>query len=72
MDKVTPKIPDNVAKEYDCLVTPGVVIIQNPKNKLKKQTIDLTKVTMKQAKELAEAGRYFVKKGAKLPEAKKE
>lgn len=68
--KKLPTLPDNVAKEYECLVTPGVVILQDPKNKLKKRTINLTKVTMKQAKELAEAGKFLRKKGGSAPAAK--
>lgn len=59
--KNLPTLPDNIAKEYEALVVPTTIIIQKPKRKV----IDMTRLTKEQAEELAEKGKYVVRKSNK-------
>lgn len=69
MAKQKPQLPAEVAKKYDCTVTPTVVIINNPKSIAGRY--DLTKLNMEQADKLAKNGKYLVEK-SKAPAVPKK
>jgi hypothetical protein len=62
----TPKLPADVAKLYDCSIIPTVVILQNPRRE-----IDLTRISLKQAEELAAEGKFLTRKAASEVKAAK-
>ncbi|WP_057935854.1 hypothetical protein [Algoriphagus resistens] len=56
-----PSLPADVAKEYDSIIVPTTVMISKGKAQ---GTYDLTKISLVDAKKLAEAGKYLVAKKA--------
>jgi hypothetical protein len=61
-------LPENVAKQYDALITPTTVMISKGDAK---GTYDLTTISLADAEKLAKAGKYLKKKeSSKTTEAK--
>lgn len=63
--KQLPTLPDNIAKDYECLIVPTKVILQNPR-----RVIDLTRIKPSQAEELANEGRFLKRKDEKAEPVK--
>jgi hypothetical protein len=57
--KNLPKLPDQVAKSYDCSIAPTTVTIQRGEAK---GTYDLKTISLEDAAKLAKAGKYLTEK----------